>query len=252
MPGRSNRFGGRPLGPFEPTPAPAQTPGAAPQGYVWDPNNPGANAAEAYRQAGVYEQDILGEARSITGQENQINARLRDFMSQQFEAADAPTYTQADLEREYGRASDQASADSQEMMRALREHLGAAGVRGGAAGALGAQVELQRLGQLTGARRDLRIFKAQADAQDRIQRYQRAMGYTAATSELGPSPFYADVLGSLFQAKLGQAGIERGYQAAKESAKAAKKSSKFGFLDVLGLATSVIPGIPDISKLFGD
>lgn len=219
------RFGGR--GPFTPPPSPvAPTPAADPQGYVWNPNDPGANAAEAYRQAGEYEQDILGEAQSITNQENQMNAQLRAFMGEQFSAADAPTYTQEDLEREYGRASDQAAVDSREMMRTLREHLGMAGVRGGAAAGLGAQVELQRLGQLTGARRDLRIFKAQADAQDRIQRYQRALGYTAATSELGPSPFYADVLGSLYTSRLGQAGIERGYQAARESADAARRAAE--------------------------
>ena len=37
---------------------------------------------------------------------------------------------------------------------------------------LGAQIALQRSGQLTGARRDLRIFKAQQDSQDALRRLQ--------------------------------------------------------------------------------
>lgn len=178
------------------------------------------------------------EARKITNEQNLRQIGQFDFLTDQFNEANQATITDQDIDLFFSREADGINADSAQLQSNLRESLGESGIQGGEAAGLGASVELQRLGQLSGARRDLRIFKANADAQDRINQYQRAAGLAAFRSQ-GPSEYFSNFLSSNVDAQLALYGIDKSQEAADKQREANEDAAIFDFFS--SAAGAVLP-----------
>ena len=178
----------------------------------------------------------LTQAAGIDQEINKRQDAERGFLTQQFNEADKPTLSQADIERQQGMAADQAAAQARQMVQNLREHLGMAGVQGGAATGLASRIEMARMGQITGANRDLKILKAQTDAQDRREKYNRALGLADFRSK-GPSELLLSQLNELAGVRLAEKDLEYGKWMADDAAKAGKSAG------MLGMAGQVAGGL---------
>lgn len=176
------------------------------------------------------------EARNVTNEENRRFFEQSDFLGQEFDNANKPTFSQGDIERFFGSALDRIGGDTAQLQSNVRESLGQSGVRGGEAAGLSAAVELQRLGQITGARRDLEVFKANADRQDAIDRWGRSLGLASYRSQ-SPSTFFSDFASSNVNTQLALYGIDKQDEAAKRAADASESAGALGlFGDIIGFA----------------
>lgn len=207
-------------------------------------------------QAGL---DEIGTQQAIGARAEQAglleSTRIRDetearreetlgYLTDEQKRASQETISQQTLDRLFAGKADQAALDAQNLIGAIRSHLGQSGVRGGAAAGMAAGVELQRLGQLTAAQRDLSVFKAQADAQDRLNRWQRAFQIGDLMNQ-EPSAFLADALQNVQQSALVREGLIRQERAAMAAAKAQESAGEdalFGQVlgGVFGLAGSML------------
>lgn len=181
--------------------------------------------------------DYQGRTSRALGASMQEGFRLRDeednryretrgFLENQFAAANQPTISDQMARQMYSREADQIGSGSLRDLSGLRSSLGGAGITGGGlAAGLGAQIELARLGQLTGAKREVAITKAQTDAEDRARQFQRAMGLGEFMNQ-SPSMIGLDVLGSMSDIRLGQELGERQVEAASRSARATERAGK--------------------------
>jgi len=184
-------------------------------------------------------QGYTGEAQRIRDEtEGRRDERLA-FLTDEQQRASQPTIQDSDINRMYGKAADTAAVDAQALMRSLREQMGQSGVSGGTAAGIGAQVELQRLGQMTDARRDLRIYKANADAQDRINRYQRAFGIGEVIGQ-EPSPFMADALANLAGLRLYQQELGINGRLGVRAAEAAEGAQGEWWQQALGMGLGAV------------
>lgn len=164
-----------------------------------------------------------------------------DFATGEFNRwAATPGVTDDEITTRFGQAGEQAGADANTAYGNLRQQLGEQGMFGGSGAALAAQIETARLGQLTGAARDLRLYKAQADAGKAMQRLQAA-NELATRKAQGPSMLGLDTLGQKAGLDVTLEGIWSGERAANATAKASKKAGKAsGAAGVLGgLASKV-------------
>jgi len=205
-------------------------------GFDWSRRENTARALNASMQ----------EASRITQETEARRTEQLGYLRGEQDRASQPTITDATIQQMYGKASDAAAAEAQNMVRNLREYLGSTGVQGGAAADLGQQIEVQRLAQLRDARRDLQIFRANADATDRLNRWARAFQIGEVIGQ-EPSPFLSDAIQALAGVRLTQEGIGANLEAARIQAQAAESAgeqSLFGSIagGVLGLAGSALFG----------
>ena len=136
--------------------------------------------------------------------------------------------TDSERDLKMGRASDAASGQSLDRWSALRSQLGEMGnIGGGLAAGLGSQIELGRLGQIQGSKRDIAIAEAERQSQNASNEFMAAMGLGNFEAQ-GPSMLSLDQFNSLLDfganVTLGEKEIEAGKYAAKQSAKAGKQS----------------------------
>lgn len=179
--------------------------------------------------------DYMAEGRRVSGVEDRNIQSQQKFALDEFERSNVPTFTEGDIDTMFSGKSADAAQESNALFRQARAGLGEAGITGGGhALSTGSEIALRRMGQLTGARRDLRMFKAQADAQDRINRIRNAF-QTGEVLGKAPSVLFHDTLGEGVGAALGMEGIQAGERAAKAQAKAQKKSATLGLIgEIIG------------------
>lgn len=127
-----------------------------------------------------------------------------------------------------GKASDAATGQSLDRWSALRSQLGEMGYTGGGRPAYdAAQIELGRLGQIQGSKRDLAIAEAERQSQNASNEFMAAMGLGNFEAQ-GPSMLGLDQFNSLLDfganVTLGEKEIDASKYAAKQSAKAGKQS----------------------------
>lgn len=162
----------------------------------------------------------------IEGEQNTRQGEALDYLTAANERASKPTFTQADEESMFGRGAEQAAEDSDVLAKNVRRSLGASGLSdGGFSAGLMTQTQLARFGQFNAGRRDARQFRAQMDAQDARERYQRDLGVAQFAAE-GPSTYGSDVLQDLTSLQTTREGNEMALQAAKEQASAAKSAGR--------------------------
>ena len=188
----------------------------------------------------------LQEAARIT---EETDARRDDqlaLLNDEQGRASQPTITDSDIERMHSQQTDRLGHESNALVKNLREYLGGSNIQGGAAMDLAGQVEIQRMAQERDSRRDLMIFRANADATDRLNRWARAFQIGDVVGR-EPSPFLSDAIQSLAGVRLTQQGLGVAFNTAQMQAEAAAdagEQSMFGSLagGVLGIAGSALFG----------
>lgn len=136
--------------------------------------------------------------------------------------------SQDQIDLKMGKATDAASGQSLDKWGALRSQLGEMGnIGGGLAAGLGSQIELGRLGQIQGSKRDIAIAEAERQSQNAANEFMASLNLGNFEAQ-GPSMLALDQFNSLLDfgsnATLGEKEIEAGKYAAKQSAKAGKQS----------------------------
>lgn len=184
-------------------------------------------------------QGSLDLGRSLGREENLRRDQALELMRREGEIANQADrgMTEAEIAARLGRVSDTATGESMRQMKGLREGLGSAGVTGGgAAMGMAAGIELGRLGQITGGKRDIAIAEAERRSQAAANRYMRSMGQAQFMAQ-GPSTkemeSYNAVLDYLANIKLGEKNIEASKYAARQQAKAARSSGIGGIFGSL-------------------
>ncbi len=172
----------------------------------------------------------LDMAGSLAATENERGAQTRTFLTREFERANQADrgMGQDEIDLRMGRVSDSATGQSLDQWKGLRDQLGAAGVTGGGlAAGLGSQIELGRLGQIQGGKRDIAIAEAERRSQSASNQFMRAMGLGSFLSQ-GDSMLQLDQFNSLidtgFNTWLGGEQIHQGDRAIRAQAKAGKQS----------------------------
>lgn len=175
----------------------------------------------------------LQEAASIRDRENADMDRMQGFLQGEFDATKGGGITDAEIEMLFGQSVDQANRDAMEIMNNLRERYGASGIRGGALTGLMADIQLGRLGQLTGASRDLSVYRAQDRTAQNARRYQQALQLGQFGTQ-GRSATLLDQLNNVAGVRLTQEGERNANKTAEKAARDAKTagivSGGLGFL----------------------
>lgn len=170
--------------------------------------------------------ETLNEGFRLRDIEDQRYGQTLGFMQDQFRQTNQPSMTQDTINQLYGREADRVNRGAMGDFSNLRTHLGGAGIMGGGlAAGLGAQIELSRLGQISGTRRDLTIAKAQSDANDRVRQWQSALGLGQQMNQ-SPSLLGLDTLGSAVNTSLGMYLGDKQVEAARVAGKAQQKAGK--------------------------
>jgi hypothetical protein len=165
-------------------------------------------------------------ADSLDQEENRRYREGLDLLKSESEIANRPSFTKEDEDVMGGQAAERASADANVLMENVRAAMGNAGIAGGGvAGGLAAGVEMERAGQITGAFRDARMFRAQQDAQDARERFQRSMGVAGFTAQ-DPAMVGIDSMQDALSVGVEREGNQLASQAARDQAKASKKAAK--------------------------
>lgn len=187
--------------------------------------------------------ESLGLARGLAEEENQRRTQTIGYLQKEKQKADIASRPMGEEERglRMGRINDAAAGQALDNWGTLRGHLGAAGITGGGlAAGLGSQIEMQRLGQVQGGKRDLAIYEMERQAQNASDSFLRSMGLAQYMNQ-GPSMIESDQFNSLIDTGvntyLGMEEIEASKYAAKQNKKAGKAS---GVGSVIGGALSAI------------
>lgn len=169
----------------------------------------------------------LGLAAELSGQENARRDQTLGFLQGQFNQANAASQTApGDLGLRMGRATDSASGQALDQWKGLRDMLGGAGVTGGGlAAGLGSQIELGRLNQIQGSKRDLAVFESERRAKSASDQFLRSLGVADVMNQ-GPSMILSDTLNSISDRQdnlaLGRAQIGLGREQVQVSREASR------------------------------
>lgn len=168
----------------------------------------------------------LGLANELAGEENRRQGQTVSFLTEQFNRANASARPQpGQMAAMMGRATDAATGQSLDEWRGLRDYLGSAGVTGGGlAAGLGAQIELGRMAQVQGSKRDLAIWEAERQAQQASDQFLRSLQLGQVMNQ-SPSMLLLDQLNSTADRQtnldLGRAQIGLGREQLRASRRAA-------------------------------
>lgn len=160
----------------------------------------------------------LQEAGRIRDVEDQRFADQSAFLGREFGMANAPTITNETIDTMHTMEADQIGQQTQDALMSLRESLGETGIQGGAAAGFASDLAAERLANLSQVRGNLKVFKANADAQDRINRFNRAFGLAQFRNQ-SPSATFMDALGSAAQFFGGRENTELNLQEARKTRK---------------------------------
>lgn len=156
---------------------------------------------------------LLGLSSELAGREDQNRAGAIGFLTGQFNRANAASggMTPDEINQRMGRATDAAAGQSLDQWSGLRDMLGGAGITGGGlAAGLGAQIELGRLAQIQGSKRDLAIYEAERRSKAASDQYLRSLGLAEIMAQ-GPSDRLLGTMESIFDyrqnERLGRAQI---------------------------------------------
>jgi hypothetical protein len=163
------------------------------------------------------ENQRYGEASGMLRQQHQRLLQANKGMGQQ------------EIDARMGRASDAATGQSLDNWKGLRDQLGAAGVTGGGmAAGLGGQIELGRLAQIQGSKRDIAIAEAERRSRAATDNFMASLGLGNFLNQ-SPSMLQLDQFNSLLDfgsnVTLGEKEIEASKYAANKQAKAGKTSA---------------------------
>lgn len=242
--GRRPRSGGGAPATPAPTP-PAYTPGTL-NGDLGSMLT-GTSAEGVWRQFQPALGRGMGMASGLAETANQRHAgavRLGQDALQRARVADQGM-GRDEINQRMGRTSDAASGQSLDRWRGLRDMLGSAGVTGGGlAAGLGSQIELGRLAQIQGGKRDVAIAEAERRSQSASQDYLRTMGLMQFMDQ-DPSMIELDQYNSTVDTGLNlYLGAEEQRTAREVGAaneRASRRSSNMGLLGAgLGFLGSII------------
>lgn len=169
-------------------------------------------------------------ASGLAGQENERYASSLKMLQQEFSRANSASkgMGQDEINARLGRASDAATGQSLDNFKGLRSQLGEMGVTGGGlAAGLGSQIELGRLAQIQGSKRDVAIAEMERQSQEASNRYLRSMGVANFMNQ-SPSMIEMDQYNSLLDLGLNAQLGERGVEASRYAARQQKKGAKAG------------------------
>lgn len=186
----------------------------------------------------------LGLADRISRGEDKARSDTLGFLKGQFNQANAASQTApGDLGLRMGRATDAASGQALDQWKGLRDMLGGAGVTGGGlAAGLGSQIELGRLNQIQGSKRDLAIFETERRAKSASDQFLRSLGVADVMNQ-GPSVYLSDYINSVADQNTNLQLGNMQLDAAKQSAKAQKQSGLMsGIGQLFGGALSLFGG----------
>lgn len=177
---------------------------------------------------------ILTEGTNLATQENANRATGLARRRRALFENSGPTVGEDELSTMFSQQAGKAAQDSNEAFSQARAGLGEAGIMGGGyARAVGSDIVLRRMGQLTGARSNLRLYKAQADAQDRINKIRNEFAIADAEAE-GPSMIRQDSLEDVAGGVLGMEGVQAGERASERADRTSRRNG------ILGLIGSVL------------
>lgn len=187
---------------------------------------------------------LLGMSADLTNRENANRAGAVSFLQDQFGRANAADrgMTPEEINLRMGRATDAATGQSLDQWGALRDMLGGAGITGGGlAAGLGAQIELGRLGQIQGSKRDLMVYEAERRSKAASDQFLRSLGLAEMMAQ-GPSDRLLGTMEGIFDyrqnERLGRAEVSlarEGLEAQSRAGDQAFWGSIFqGGLGVLG------------------
>lgn len=179
-----------------------------------------------------------GEAQRVGAEAESRGAKAEQTMTDAYNASKRPSLSMEDINRLLTESGDASAKSFLGNIGSLRSYLGGAGITGGGlAGGLATGAELQRLGQITDAKRGLMIEKARLDAQDLARNFNNAQ--SLATFQNRPvDTTVMDFLGDVTGIRLGQQGVLAELSAAKDQASASRSS---GLLQGIGgIATGAL------------
>ena len=209
---------------------PRNTPGYDP----YAPNRPpglfsAPSPAPAAAPRAPYDQaiaDTMGEAFRLRDEEDRNRRGSIDFARGEFSRFNnTPAISDEEITTRFGMAGEQANRDANTAYSNVRSALGDNGMTGGSGAQLAGQIESARLGQLTGAGRDLRLYKARLDSDKAMQRLQAASGLADRMNQ-SPSAVGLDAMGQRAGLEVTLEGIRSAERSAGQAASAQKKAGK--------------------------
>ena len=135
-----------------------------------------------------------------------------------------------------GSGANRINADTQALARRVRQGTGSSGVYGGVPAGVMAQVQLGRLGQLAEQRSNLKTFQTQFNAQQAMNRWNKATTLAGAVAA-PPSTYAHDALGDVIGAQL----TDRGIQAQDQASRRASRDNRLG--SILGAVGGILGAI---------
>ncbi len=188
---------------------------------------PGTDIDVFSRQANEALYSGVLEASRLRDEEDRRLTQATDRLRTATDRNTRPSMTADDINSLFAREADRITQGHLQNMDFLRQSAGVSGVRGAAQADMGLQAELARLGQLTGAKRDLFIAKVESDAQDSVRNLSAELNL-ANFSAQSPSLLLLDQLNSMAGVRLTQQGLAMGAQQARDAATASKQAGLMG------------------------
>lgn len=172
----------------------------------------------------------LREAGRLADTEDSRRGETLGFLRGEFDRANADSAIKpGEMAMRLGRATDAATGQSLDQWSTLRDALGSAGITGGGlAAGLGSQIELGRLGQITGAKRDLAIYESERQAKSASDRFLRSLGLAEYMNQ-GPSMALMDQLNNVISVNLNRDLGRMQLMAAREGADATRDAGDQAF-----------------------
>ncbi len=173
---------------------------------------------------------VLAEGFRVRDENEKRRQEAKKFLLASREKNLRPSITEDDINTRFAAEADRASQLANDNFDFLSSALGSAGITGGGlAAGLGTNVELERVGQVTNAKRDLAIFKAQSDAQDALRNIQFDSNIASFLADEADETGLA-VMAEILGVDMSVYGRELAHKEARDAAKAATQGAALGLV----------------------